>query len=44
MRKTGGKEVTPSGWTPGGKVLNPGPDLVANVWKAWNPKDVYGKK
>jgi peroxiredoxin (alkyl hydroperoxide reductase subunit C) len=44
VRKTGGKEVTPSGWTPGGKVLNPGPDLVANVWKFWNPKDVYGKK
>lgn len=44
MIEAGGKEVTPSGWTPGGKVLNPGPDLVANVWKAWNPKDVYGKK
>jgi peroxiredoxin (alkyl hydroperoxide reductase subunit C) len=44
VRKTGGKEVTPSGWKPGGKVLNPGPDLVANVWKFWNPKDVYGRK
>ncbi len=44
VRETGGKEVTPSGWTPGGKVLKPGEDLVANVWKFWNPKDVYDKK
>lgn len=44
VRKAGGKEVTPSGWTPGCKVLTPGPDLVANVWKEWNPKDMYGKK
>lgn len=44
VRKTGGGEVTPSGWTPGGKVLKPGPDLVGNVWREWSPKDVYGKK
>ena len=44
VRRTGGGEVTPSGWTPGGKVLNPGPELVGNVWKHWKPKDVYGKK
>jgi len=25
MRETGGKEVTPSGWEPGKKVLKPGP-------------------
>ncbi len=43
VRKTGGKEVTPSGWVPGGKVLKPGPELVANVWKAWSPKDISGK-
>jgi len=39
VRKTGGGEVTPSGWTPGGKVLKPGPDLVGNVWKIWKPKE-----
>lgn len=44
VRKTGGGEVTPSGWTPGGKVLKPRPELVGNVWREWNPKDVYGKK
>ena len=44
VRKTQGKEATPSGWTPGGKVLHPGEELVGNVWKEWNPKDVYGKK
>ncbi len=44
VRKTGGGEVTPSGWTPGGKVLKPRPELVGNVWREWTPKDVYGKK
>ena len=44
VRKTQGKEVMPSGWTPGGKVLHPGEDLVGNVWKEWNPKDAYPKK
>ncbi len=44
VRETKGKEVTPSGWKPGGKVLHPGEELVGNVWKEWNPRDVYGKK
>ena len=44
VRETKGGEVTPSGWTPGGKVLKPGIGLVGNVWKEWNPKDVYGKR
>ena len=44
VRDTKGGEVTPSGWKPGGKVLKPGIGLVGNVWKEWNPKDVYGKR
>lgn len=43
VRESGGSQATPSGWKPGGKVLNPNIDLVGNVWKEWNPKDVYGK-
>lgn len=40
VRKTGGGEVTPSGWQEGGKTLKPGPDLVSNVWKHWTVKDL----
>ena len=39
VRATKGKEVTPSGWQPGKTTLKPGPDLVANVWKFWKPRD-----
>ena len=39
VRKTGAKEVTPSGWEPGKKVLKPGPDLVGRVWEVWQPDD-----
>ena len=39
VRATGGKEVTPSGWEPGKKVLQPGPDLVGRVWEVWQPKE-----
>ena len=39
VRETG--EATPSGWQPGKKALEPGPDLVGNVWKEWKPEDVY---
>ena len=39
VRKTAGAEVTPSGWEPGKTTLKPGPDLVGNVWKAWDVKD-----
>ena len=38
VRKTGGSEVCPSGWTLGKTVLNPGPDLVGKVWKVWKPE------
>ena len=44
VRETEGKEATPSGWKPGGKVLKPSANLVGNVWKEWNPKDSYGGK
>ena len=35
VRATG--EVTPAGWQPGRKTLEPGPDLVGKVWKVWKP-------
>ncbi len=35
VRKTNGKEATPSGWRPGKPVLKPGPDLVGKVWEVW---------
>lgn len=41
VRKTGGAEVTPSGWRPGKSVLKPGPDLVGNVWKAWKVEEAF---
>lgn len=37
VRATGGKEAMPAGWEPGKPTLKPGPDLVGNVWKVWNP-------
>ncbi len=37
VRKTKGAEVCPAGWPPGKKVLKPGPALVGNVWKEWDP-------
>ena len=37
VREKKGTEATPSGWKPGKKTLKPGPDLVGNVWKEWNP-------
>ena len=35
VRESKGAQATPSGWRPGKIVLNPGPDLVGNVWKVW---------
>lgn len=35
VRASEGTQATPSGWRPGKIVLNPGPDLVGNVWKVW---------
>lgn len=40
VRETKGAEFTPAGWQPGGKTLKPGNDLIGNVWKAWNVKDL----
>ena len=37
VRATQGKEACPAGWEPGKTTLKPGPDLVGNVWKVWNP-------
>ena len=37
VRESGGAEATPAGWQPGELTLHPGPDLVGNVWKVWNP-------
>lgn len=37
VRESGGAKATPSGWTPGDDVLEPGPDMVGKVWKAWKP-------
>lgn len=41
VRKTQGKEVTPSGWKPGKTTLKPGPDLVGNVWKVWKVEEAF---
>jgi peroxiredoxin (alkyl hydroperoxide reductase subunit C) len=38
VRASKGTEATPAGWEPGQITLKPGPDLVGNVWKVWNPK------
>jgi len=38
VRKSKGTEAMPAGWEPGQTTLKPGPDLVGNVWKVWNPK------
>jgi len=35
VRESKGTEATPSGWKPGKLTLNPGPDLVGQVWKVW---------
>jgi peroxiredoxin (alkyl hydroperoxide reductase subunit C) len=37
VRSTEGAEATPAGWMPGQATLKPGPELVGNVWKVWNP-------
>ena len=38
VRASKGTEACPAGWEPGKKTLKPGPGLVGNVWKEWNPK------
>ena len=38
VRASKGTEATPAGWEPGQPTLKPGPALVGNVWKVWNPK------
>ena len=41
VRETKGAEATPSGWQPGKKTLNPGPELVGNVWKEWKTEMAF---
>ncbi|MGA8178579.1 MAG: peroxiredoxin, partial [Desulfobacterales bacterium] len=41
VRKTNGAEATPSGWRPGKKTLNPGPDLVGKVWEVWKVENAF---
>jgi peroxiredoxin (alkyl hydroperoxide reductase subunit C) len=41
VRKSKGRQATPSGWAPGKPVLKPGPDLVGKVWKAWKVKSAF---
>ena len=38
VRASQGTEATPAGWEPGQPTLRPGPALVGNVWKEWQPK------
>ena len=38
VRKSKGTEACPAGWEPGMPTLKPGPDLVGNVWKVWQPE------
>ncbi len=38
VRASGGKEATPSGWTPGEATLTPRPGLVGKVWEVWKPE------
>ena len=38
VRASKGTEATPAGWEPGQPTLKPGPALVGNVWKVWQPK------
>ena len=37
VRATKGAEVCPAGWTPRKKILKPGPALVGNFLKVWDP-------
>ena len=41
VRASEGTKATPSGWKPGKQVLEPGPDLVGNVWKVWKVEQAF---
>ncbi len=41
VRASKGTEATPSGWKPGKTVLQPGPELVGNVWKVWKVSEAF---
>lgn len=41
VRGSKGSQATPSGWKPGKAVLQPGPDLVGNVWKEWKVTQAF---
>jgi alkyl hydroperoxide reductase subunit AhpC len=34
-------EVTPSGWQPGRPTLQPGPELVGQVWAKWKTEMAF---
>lgn len=36
VRESKGSKATPSGWKPGKPTLEPGIQLVGNVWKEWS--------
>ncbi len=41
VRESKGTEATPSGWKPGKKTLNPGPDLVGKVCNVWKVEEAF---
>jgi len=41
VRESKGAQATPSGWKPGKMTLNPGPELVGNVWKEWKTEMAF---
>jgi peroxiredoxin (alkyl hydroperoxide reductase subunit C) len=41
VRKSKGKEATPSGWKPGKMTLKPGPNLVGKVWEVWKTGNAF---
>jgi alkyl hydroperoxide reductase subunit AhpC len=41
VRESKGGQATPSGWKPGKMILEPGPDLVGNVWKVWKTEMAF---
>lgn len=40
VRNTGGTELAPANWRPGGVTLKPSEELVGRVWEHWKPEPV----
>jgi len=38
VRESEGSEAMPAEWKPGKETLKPGPDMVGNIWKVWQPE------